>query len=202
MRIEDKQLDGLELERVAEKRQRQMAEEEASKEDAEESMLATEVSRDLDKDRRDLVLRSIEGILAGDQVVVEMLPLPERDLRALDGLQAAVTGKDAKLSMFVFARDRREMLEQALAVLQPTLLAEAQMKGAYERIVAKVGEWREKLGDKEDAQDDLIVQKPRGEVGIVESDSDDVPDGESTLGTHEDPDVVVPPPSKSTLGHE
>jgi hypothetical protein len=120
---------------------------------------------------RGKLLGAIRMVLADQQVHVVELRLPAREARALEALQHAVTGR-SELGAFVYASDRRDMLEQALAVLQPDL-GHTDAKSAEElhaqlsEITTRVGELRHTLTSLDDAQDELVEvqQKATHEQG-------------------------------------
>lgn len=115
--------------------------------------------RDTGFDHRSRLFDALRLILAGEQVNVTLFYLPQREAHALEALQAAVEGTDS-MGEFVFAEDRRALLEQSLAVLQqnltygePSQLAELQSK--FDAMSAQVGELREELVNLDDAQEEL-----------------------------------------------
>jgi hypothetical protein len=134
-----------------------------------------------------------------------MLYLPQRETRALEALQAAVTGHDS-VGEFVFADDRRALLEQALAVLQqnvthgePEQLAELHAK--FDELTAQVGELRARLLSLEDAQEDILEDKVRW-VAEAAADGDDKPKpkpGPPEDAALEGPERPAPPKPASTL---
>lgn len=172
MRQEDKEVDGPEIEQAEErKRKTELVEE---RED-ELYDLDGQPATTLDGERSTTVLSAMKQILAGDQLVVNDLKLPKRQLVALEALKTAFDGKDPRLSRFVYAEDRRTLLEQALAVLQPEI---ASMQGAgrqFEDMISKVGTLREKLNVLEDAEEEIIEGSAR-ETAKTEGDTDDKPD--------------------------
>lgn len=199
MRAEDKDVDGRELERDTE---RQRDSELEKSDDAE----LPELLHDADKtnEGNPELIRIVRAIFNREHVVVATLELPARELKALEALQAAVEGRDAKLSQFVYASDRRDLLEQALAVLQPSFVVgdekHAQMLGSYGDLIEHVAELREGLVDKEDAQDDLLRANTAVVATKAEGDQDDKPDeskpAESTLTG---PERKEPPKPATTL---
>lgn len=199
MRAEDKEVDGLELEKETE-RQR---ESELENED-EEELAELQSSEDRDTEHRGSVMAAMRAILDGDHVIVDELALPARELRALEALQAAVEGKDAKLSQFVYATDRKNLLEQALAVLQPNFVTgnsqHAQVLGTYSELIEKVADLRTGLLDLGDAQDDLLhgtpeLAKSAADKDDTDNNADDKPKGSSLTDGPE----AKREPTKSTL---
>ncbi len=215
MRAEDKEVDGRELEHDVE-RQRESELEKSDDEDLPE--LQSEANQETE--HRGQVVALVRAIFNREHVVVDTQQLPARELKALEALQAAVEGRDAKLSQFVYASDRRDLLEQALAVLQPNFVVgdekHAQVLGAYHDVIESVAALREGLVDKEDAQDDLLRGNTHVAPTKAEGDQDDEAPaepkpGESTLtGTERKeppkpastlvgPEVKEPPRPASTL---
>jgi hypothetical protein len=201
LRAEDKEVDGLDLERETE-RQRDS---ELEKQDDEE-LPELQSADDRNAEHRDQVITAMRMILERDNVVVDELELPARELKALEALKAAVDGKDNKLSQFVYATDRKNLLEQALAVLQPNFVCgdaqRAQVLGTYHDLIAKVADLRNGLVELADSQDDLLhatdktaMQKADGDKDDDDDDDDDAPK-KSTLS--DGPDVKESP-KKSTL---
>jgi len=182
VRAEDKDVDGRELERDTE---RQRDTELEKSDDDELPELLPEAEQTLEN--RGELIHVVRAIFNREHVVVENLALPARELKALEALQAAVEGRDTKLSQFVYASDRRDLLEQALAVLQPNFVTgdekHAQLLGAYGDVIERVAALREGLVDKEDAQDDLLRANTTVVATKAEGDQDDEPPkpGESTL---------------------
>ncbi|MBA3398268.1 MAG: hypothetical protein H0T89_36920 [Deltaproteobacteria bacterium] len=177
MRAEDKQLEGPELERE------QRVDRPQAHEEEEMPVLAGEEVRDVGMDHRSHLLDALQLILAGEQVNLGLLYLPRRETLALEALHAAVHGSDS-VGEFVFAEDRRSLLEQALAVLQanltygePAQLAELQSK--FGLMTGQLAELREQLSSLEDAQEERDefhnAAKLRGEGSDGEQDDDEKP---------------------------
>lgn len=199
MRAEEKEVDGPDLDR-----QTRLTESGLDKQDEEElPEVLAEQQRELVRTERGGLLVAVEAILAHDHVVVDQLQLPAHELRALDALKAAVDGKDSKLHRFVFASDRRHLLEQALAVLQPNL---AFNDASYAQLVARVAGLRHALTELEDSQDELLdgsqkedlakatPPKPPSEPTEID------PDAPKPPSTLHGPDVADAPKPASTLG--
>lgn len=178
MRAEDKELEGPDLEREqrVESSRREAHEEEELPEVVGEEM------QDVSFDHRSRLFDALRLVLAGEEVNLTLLYLPQRETHALEALQAAVTGSDS-MGEFVFAEDRRGLLEQALAVLQqnltygePSQLAELQSK--FDSMTAQVGALRERLVDLEDAQEEIdeFHNAAREKRGDADGDKDDKPD--------------------------
>jgi hypothetical protein len=116
----------------------------------------------------------MKAILAGEQIVINDLELDKRHQVALEALKTAVEGKDQQLSRFVFAEDRRTLLEQALAVLQPELTSIDQLGQPFEELLKNVSSLREKLNVLEDSEEELVEGRFR-DAPKAETDSDDKP---------------------------
>jgi hypothetical protein len=194
VRAEEKELEGQELER--EERTR----EEAAHEEEELPAIGGEVVRDVELEHRSTLFDALRLILAGEEVTVSLLYLPQRETHALEALQTAVKGHDS-VGEFVFAEDRSALLEQALGVLQqnvthgdPAQLAELHAK--FDEVTERVTELRERLTNLEDAQEELFHEE-RGEAK-AETDDDDKP-GKPEDAALDGPDRPVPPRTPSTL---
>src|SRR5215475_2409557 len=120
-----------------------------------------EAIHEANRERRAQMLGAIRMILGRQRLEVGQLRMPPRETHALQALQAAVEGKSADLQQFVYASDRRDLLERALGVLQPDLTRtddktarelHAQLADLSERL----GQLRHRLSSLEDAQDELL----------------------------------------------
>ncbi len=205
MRAEDKQLEGSDLEHE-EARSRDLVAEDELAEVAGEEVVDVETVQDHDRDRQRVVLATIRAIFDKKNVTISLLGLPDREERALELLQGAVTGR-AQLGTFIFADDRRDLLERALAVLQPNLtgadpelLAEL---GSLDKLTDKLGRLRTKLGRLGDAQEVIAEWDKADWFGEVPeaADTDDKPaDTDIEVGTTlVGPERAEEPKPKSTL---
>ncbi len=170
MRAEDKQVEGPDLTRAE---QHRLSEQEPTA----LPEIAGEEVRDIDRERGTRLIDAMREILGDNVVNVEQLGLPARELRALKALQQAVTGK-GELDEFVFAEDRKSLLEQALAVLQPNLsngqTSElAEMAGALELLTQSVAQMREQLTNLSDAQDELLGDERERFLTAIAAETDD-----------------------------
>jgi len=176
VRQEDKEIDGPALERDATLRESELSE---SIDEEELPEIASEVQRDPALEHRSQLLGAMRMILARETLVVTQLRLPQREERALQALQAAVSGKSTAFDQFVFADDRRDMLEQALAVLQANLTrgddkAVAELHAKFGDLVAQVASLRHELKELGDSQDELLEANQK--AGMTEaSETDDKP---------------------------
>ena len=158
MRIDDRQLESNDLEREEQQgRQPLMQAEDA----LELRDFAGEEVIDAGREHAGQVLAAMSAILGKESIALSALGLPDRERLALEALQAAVRGRDGNMGSFVFASDRRDMLEQALALLQPNLTGLdpaklTEFQGKYHDLIVQVGRLRESLSDLEDAQDELL----------------------------------------------
>jgi hypothetical protein len=140
--LEDKQLEGRELDRELRQEERKQ----------DELPVVTEELIDLELAHRGQVVDAVQLILDQHPLAVSRLGLPQREERALAALQAAVAGRDPTLGTFVYAEDRQRLLEQALAVLQQNLAIDER----YGDLGQRVCELRHELSHLEEAQDELI----------------------------------------------
>jgi hypothetical protein len=195
VRQEDKEIDGPDLEHAEErKRENELVEE---KEDELHDLDGLPETT-LDPARSGTVLAAMRQVLAGDQLVINDLPLDRRHLAALEALKTAVEGKDQELSRFVYAEDRRTLLEQALAVLQPEIASIALLGEPFEQLVKDVGELREQLNELEDAEGELIDglfarQKGKPPSSNDKNDDDDDDDDDDNDGGDDDTSLTGPP---------
>ncbi len=183
MRAEDKQVEGNAVEH--EVALEQAADHEALPEIGEEV-------RDTERADGSALLDAMRQILANSPLAIENLALPAREIKALDALQKAVTGK-SDTQMFLFAEDRRSMLEQALAVLQPNLTATgsgaelAELSDGLEQMTKRVTALRHKLTNLSDAQDELMADEKDRFLEAAAAESGDKPAAKPT-----DPDAPRP----------
>jgi hypothetical protein len=208
LRQEDKQVDGPDLEQAEErKRENELVEEKSD----ELHDLDGQRERTLDKEASSAVLAAMKSILAGEQIVLNDLELDKRHQIALEALKTAVEGKDQQLARFVYAEDRRTLLEQALAVLQPELTSLDHFSAEFEELLKNVGTLREKLDVLEDSEEELVEGR-FSDTAKAETDSDDKPDEDDgndkknrKKGEDDDTSLTGPPrklPAKpvTTLG--
>ncbi|HEV7555516.1 MAG TPA: hypothetical protein VGO00_08690 [Kofleriaceae bacterium] len=181
MRAEEKEVDDYELaretrfEEVGEKNQ--------------EALPALELATDLELAHRNELIGAIRAMFQGQTVQLTALGLPDRELIALDYLQSAVTGRDRRYHAFTYADDRRDMLEQALAVIEPVLATGAELAGLAD-ITQRVSELRSHLSNLEDAQDELLVDEE-----VLAQSTIDTTDKPAPLDGPALPDKVPVPPS-------
>jgi hypothetical protein len=192
VRAEEKVVDGPELERDEGKESLEDEDVEALPELVDEQVVDREV------EHRDQVLAATRAIFARETIVVDTLQLPKRELIALEFLKAAVDGRDRDLAKWIYAEDRRDMLEQALAVLEPILERhDGAMASELDEVRVRVGELRVRLWNLEDAQDELLVEDD-GEVK-AETESGDKP-ADASLDGPERP--AAPKPASTLSGPE
>lgn len=187
MRFEDKEVDGPELE-LEQERQSELEEED------EEKLPELETDKSQDTTEENLVAMAMRDILERRHIVVNDLRVSKREKQALEALKTAVEGKDKDLNKFVYAEDRRDLLEQALAILQPNLVAS--MDTTFKDMIHRVGELRHGLKELEDAQDELMDANEKVGLAMDAPDTDDKPkpkpDDDVTL-TGPPRDIKKPP---------
>lgn len=175
MRLEEKELEGPDLERE----QRLEELEDETRENDKEMPEHAGPEVESETAARSRMFDALQAILAGENLSIPMLYLPQREALALEALQSAVSGRDRSMNTFVFAEDRKSLLEQALAVLQQNLTrgdAEtlATLHAKFEDLTESVADLRGELLGLEDAQDDLIEQKQHEvKTGTPETDDKD-----------------------------
>jgi hypothetical protein len=175
VRAEEKQVEGLTVEHEVglEKLDETVEQQELPE-------VAGQELRDVERADGSTLLAAMRQILANSPLDIEQLVLPAREVRALDALQKAVTGK-SDIHMFVFAEDRKSMLEQALAVLQPNLTASgqtselAEMSDSLEQMTKRVAELRHRLTNLSDAQDELMADEKDRFVEAAAAETGDKP---------------------------
>jgi hypothetical protein len=119
-------------------------------------------------------------------------------LRALEMFRAAVEGHRPADSTFVYAADRRMMLEQSLAALQPVLASgdinridhsAIAIGSEFQQLVGYVNDFRVELEQLEATQEEFIVTsieaKPKGEDDDDDEDenADDADDADEEVDT-------------------
>ena len=207
MRAEDKQLEGADLEHEEERTRDLVAEEELA-EVAGEEVVDLETVSDRDRDRQRVVLATIRAIFDQKTVTVSLLGLPDHETRALASLQHAVTGRGA-LGTFIFADDRRDLLERALAVLQPNLThADPELVaelGAMDKLTATLGTLRAELDQLGEAQEVIPEWEKHDWFGAGTDDKDDKDDAKPEAADIEvgttltGPERAEAPKPRSTL---
>ena len=208
MRVEEKEVDGLDLEHQEEQKEALLAE----TKEAELPKLAGEEVRDLEKERTAQLMVAMRMIFERKHLNVTHLRMPQRETLALQALQAAVSGRTTNVDQFVFASDRRSMLEQALAVLQPNLTGGAEQQLAamsqdFQILSKQVSELRDSLMNLEDGQDELMAgERDRAIAKAGDADTADKPkpksdpDAPRPASTLSKGDEVKPTPKHTTLG--
>jgi len=201
VRAEEKELEGGNLEQEIEEEQSREPEE--AREEEELPVQGGEALRDIELLHRSSLFDAIRLVLTGEHVTVSLLYLPQRETQALEALQAAVSGQDS-VGEFVFAEDRRALLEQALAVLQenvthgaPEQLAELHAK--FAEVTEQIGDLRHRLSNLEDAQEEILAsERPQEKAATGDGDKDDqdakgAGAGGAALDGPERPEAPKPP---------
>lgn len=149
---------------------------------------------------RGQLLGAVRMILEEQDVELSQLHVPALEMEGLIALQEAVRGRSHDLGKYVYASDRRDLLERALAVLQPDLsLADAgtarELHAQLDDLMQRVGELREELEDLEDAQEELLEAHQKAELEAGAADTGDKPKPKPS-----DPDA--PRPATTLTGPE
>jgi len=202
LRTEDKEIDGPDIEAAEERRRESDLVEYKPDELHDLDGLPESV---LEEGETSQVLEAMRAILEGDHVIINDLKLSKRHLVALEALKEAFEGKDRSLSRFIFAEDRRQLLEQALAVLQPELAALGAQGVVFEDLLEKVGTLREKLDVLEDSEEELIEGRVLSEEEHSDSDDkddddDDLDDKKATGKSDQKPSKKPKKPKKKKSG--
>jgi len=207
VQLEDKLVDGREAAHAESQQRADVLEH------GEETLPApmVEAVEDAALERRGQLLGAIRMILDRQTLTVNQLRLPQRESRALEALQVASSGKSRDLGQFVYATDRRDMLERALAVLQPDLThaddqTARELSAQFADLSARVSELRQALTDLEDSQDELLdghqkATREKGDPDSTESNAKptpkpsapDAPRPATTLVGPEVPEPTRPP---------
>lgn len=193
MRVEDKQVEGNAVEH-------ELAQAE-TQEEQELPEIGGEELRDVEHADGTALVDAMRQILANNPLSIDKLALPARELKALDALQKAVTGK-SDTQMFLFAEDRKSMLEQALAVLQPNLTSHGERAELHEmsdslgQLTKRVATLRHKLTNLGDAQDELMADEKDRFLAAAVAESADKP--ETKPAKPSDPDA--PRPASTVTG--
>lgn len=197
MRIEEKQVDGLDLEHHEEQEEVLLAE----TKEAELPELVGEEVRDLEKEHSLQLMMAMRMILERKHLNITHLRMPQREALALEALQAAVNGRSTNVDQFVYASDRRSMLEQALAILQPNLTSGTEQQLAamcqdFQVLSKQVSELRDSLMNLEDGQDELMANEHDRRIGKAE----DAETTDKPKPTPSDPDAPRPASTLSSGG--
>jgi hypothetical protein len=115
-----------------------------------------------------------------------------------------VSGRSVDTHQFVYAEDRRTMLEQALAVLQPDLISHDpkvvnELRVQLAQVQTQVTELRERLMNLEDGQEELREKRPALKAADTDTDDKAEPDGEKPASTLYGPERKEPAKPASTL---
>jgi hypothetical protein len=171
-----------------------------------------EAIQDASRERANQLLGAVRMILGRERIDIERLAMPARETRALHALRAAVEGKSAELDQFVYACDRRDLLERALGVLQPDLTqtddkTARELAAQLEDMSRRIGELREQLSSLEDAQDELLHTQEAAEIVAAPGDKPTPkppprpvdPDAPRPATALTGPELPAAPPAPSTL---
>lgn len=176
MRAEERQVDGLELDHLEQQEEGKLAEK-----DGELPEIAGEEVVDIETAGHDVLLELMHQIFDRKTVNLGALSLPKREQRALEALQSAVAGRLTNFDTFLYADDRRSLLEQSLAVLQPNLVHHidpqlATMNAALQDLAKNVSSLREELIDLLDGQDEALAVRPKHLRGVAVGETEDKPE--------------------------
>jgi hypothetical protein len=148
---------------------------------------------------RTSVLDVVRRVLAGDFNAPQRLHLGRDQKKAMELLIAAVRGKDPVSHTTVYAEDRRMMLEQSIAALQPVIgmggmhMADdvKESQSLFAKVLGQVNELREKLEKLESTQEEFAhkVTAAKKTDGTDEEDDEDETDGADEVNNDSDQDV-------------
>jgi hypothetical protein len=113
-----------------------------------------------------------------DEMLEQLPELGVEERAAVEVLARVARGTHEADDKVIYAEERLEMLNQALAVLQPALalgLAPelGELRDSFDELIEEVQELQEKLGRLEDAQEEMFAQDR--EVSAEAPDTDDKP---------------------------
>jgi hypothetical protein len=197
LRQEKKEVDGFELESEEErKRQTDLVDDD----ERELHDLDGLPEYEREQERTSLIAAAMHDVLDGEHIILNDWDLPQRELRALEALKTAVDGRDQEIHGFVFAEDRRSLLEQALAVLQPDLANLEKVGGTmFAELVKNIGELRLALQNLEDAQDEVERKRESDKGEASDTDDKPKPDADRSLTG---PERKIDKPASSLVGPE
>ena len=163
-----------------------------------------EAIRSADKDGRVQLLGALRMILDREPLDISQLRMPPRESRALEALRSAVDGKNDR-NEFVYASDRRDLLERALGVLQPDLLhtdreTARELHAQFADLTERVALLRDELGDLEDAQDELLEPHEKAALEALAAGDKPAPKPPAKPPKPSDPDA--PKPATTLTGPE
>jgi hypothetical protein len=195
LRQEDKELDGPDLEQAEErKRETELVEEPEDKLYDLDGQYETTV----DPGVRASVVDAMRSIFERENLVINDLALSKRHLMALEALKTAVEGRDSELARFVYAEDRRTLLEQALAILQPELATLDHLSKPFDDLIKDVGQLRDKLNTLEDSEEELVEGRFKDSIvrdGDTEDDDKPTEVDDDTSLTGPERQIARPPSS-------
>jgi hypothetical protein len=207
---EEKQVDAPELERADALRDEVRAEEGLAEhevaEQEEQEGIQAERAADVSNELQARVLGTMRDILQKNQVSVGQLGLPVREERALEALQAAVSGRSSDLATYLYASERIAQLETALAVLQPSLVEGGELDIGAEAelelggLVDHIGRIRESLTSLEDAQDELLEADQKRALENAAAAAGETDEHPGKRDPHAPPKRKGPPPKELAPG--
>ncbi len=191
MRVED-EIIGAELEEAHDQDQIEVLEREEEVEESDEEVAVT-AAHDSESAHYLEIAAIVRSLLEGDEVSLGDLEVSDDQLVALRALAAAAHGHTEGSAQLIYAEDRLQLLNDALAALGPTLAMtlDPMLDGTrdlYDELVAEVSELRDRLLSLEDAQEE-VFHHDEVKAGGDEADDDDA---EAEDGAEVD-DEVEPP---------
>jgi hypothetical protein len=167
--------------------------------DLEEEVLLDDKHSEKATDKYQRTLSVIEAIFRNDHNALQNLSgFSNEELDALRMLEMAVTGRHGRMTHLVYAEDRKDLLEQSLLVLYPSMAHGLEpefddLRGRHDRLVANVVALRGEILQLEDAQEDFVdLLRVRREAAAEEANKDDDEADEADVDA--DADVAVHEP--------
>jgi len=111
---------------------------------------------------------------------------------ALEALREVVRGRDSTEDRILYAEERLDLLNQVLAVLQPTLAMAltpelAALRDEYDAVVQEVVGLRDRLESLDSAQEEIFEQDREKSAEAPDTDDDDKPDDDADAENQEKP---------------
>jgi hypothetical protein len=127
----------------------------------------------------ELLMQALGAVFRDDELELAGQGEISADERvAIEALQEVVRGRDHREDRILYAEERLDMLNQVLAVLQPTLAMAltpelAELRDEYDAVVEEVSALRDRLENLDSAQEEIFEQDRDEAVEAPDTDDDD-----------------------------